>query len=68
MCVITFRTPGAAAAPATLIDVMRPAAAVLPTKTAWAMPGLEPVYKVTILPRGRTGGHALVVPEDAGSA
>ena len=31
---------------------------------AWAMPGLEPVYKVTILPRGRTGGHALVVPED----
>src|SRR6478609_2014296 len=28
------------------------------------MPGLEPVYKVTILPRGRTGGHALVVPED----
>ncbi len=32
--------------------------------TAWAMPDLEPVYKVTILPRGRTGGHALVVPED----
>jgi cell division protease FtsH len=31
---------------------------------AWAMPGLEPVYTVTILPRGRTGGHALVVPED----
>ena len=31
---------------------------------AWAMPGLEPVYKVTIQPRGRTGGHALVVPED----
>ncbi len=31
---------------------------------AWAMPGLEPVYKVTIMPRGRTGGHALVVPED----
>ncbi|HEY8372351.1 MAG TPA: ATP-dependent zinc metalloprotease FtsH [Pseudonocardiaceae bacterium] len=31
---------------------------------AWAMPDLEPVYKVTILPRGRTGGHALVVPED----
>ena len=31
---------------------------------AWAMPDLEPVYKVTIMPRGRTGGHALVVPED----
>ncbi|GAA4871817.1 ATP-dependent zinc metalloprotease FtsH [Actinomycetospora straminea] len=31
---------------------------------AWAMPDIEPVYKVTILPRGRTGGHALVVPED----
>jgi cell division protease FtsH len=31
---------------------------------AWAMPDLEPVYKLTILPRGRTGGHALVVPED----
>ncbi|GGM44882.1 ATP-dependent zinc metalloprotease FtsH [Longimycelium tulufanense] len=31
---------------------------------AWAMPDVEPVYKVTILPRGRTGGHALVVPED----
>ena len=29
---------------------------------AWAMPDLEPVYKVTILPRGRTGGHALVGP------
>jgi cell division protease FtsH len=28
------------------------------------MPDLEPVYKLTILPRGRTGGHALVVPED----
>ncbi|MEO7126998.1 MAG: ATP-dependent zinc metalloprotease FtsH [Nakamurella sp.] len=34
------------------------------TLAAWAMPGLEPVYKVTIQPRGRTGGHALVVPED----
>ncbi|MCP2257926.1 membrane protease FtsH catalytic subunit (EC 3.4.24.-) [Streptoalloteichus tenebrarius] len=34
------------------------------TLAAWAMPDLEPVYKVTILPRGRTGGHALVVPED----
>jgi cell division protease FtsH len=32
--------------------------------TAWAMPDIEPVYKVTILPRGRTGGHALTVPED----
>jgi cell division protease FtsH len=31
---------------------------------AWAMPDIEPVYKVTIMPRGRTGGHALVVPED----
>ncbi|MBK0865603.1 ATP-dependent zinc metalloprotease FtsH [Saccharopolyspora sp. HNM0986] len=31
---------------------------------AWAMPDVEPVYKLTILPRGRTGGHALVVPED----
>src|SRR5262249_60393949 len=30
----------------------------------WSMPDLEPVYKLTILPRGRTGGHALVVPED----
>ncbi|MEU6128665.1 ATP-dependent zinc metalloprotease FtsH [Saccharopolyspora sp. NPDC047091] len=31
---------------------------------AWAMPDVDPVYKLTILPRGRTGGHALVVPED----
>ena len=31
---------------------------------AWAMEDLEPVHKVTILARGRTGGHALVVPED----
>lgn len=31
---------------------------------AWAMPDIEPVYKVTILARGRTGGHALTVPED----
>ncbi len=31
---------------------------------AWAMPDIEPVYKLTILPRGRTGGHALLVPED----
>ncbi|MGH3822044.1 MAG: ATP-dependent zinc metalloprotease FtsH, partial [Pseudonocardiaceae bacterium] len=30
----------------------------------WAMPDIDPVYKLTILPRGRTGGHALVVPED----
>jgi cell division protease FtsH len=28
------------------------------------MPDIDPVYKLTILPRGRTGGHALVVPED----
>ena len=31
---------------------------------AWAMDGLERVHKVTILARGRTGGHAMVVPED----
>ena len=31
---------------------------------AWAMPDIEPIYKVTILARGRTGGHALAVPED----
>ncbi|MGI5221844.1 ATP-dependent zinc metalloprotease FtsH [Nocardia sp. CA-290969] len=31
---------------------------------AWAMPDIEPVYKVTILARGRTGGHAMTVPED----
>ncbi|EFV13289.1 ATP-dependent zinc metalloprotease FtsH [Segniliparus rugosus] len=34
------------------------------TLAGWAMPGLEPVYKVTILARGRTGGHAVTVPED----
>ena len=34
------------------------------TLAAWAMPDIEPVYKVTILARGRTGGHALAVPED----
>ncbi len=34
------------------------------TLAAWAMEDLEPVYKVTIMPRGRTGGHALIVPED----
>src|SRR3982075_81289 len=31
---------------------------------AGAMPDLEPVYKVTILARGRTGGHAAAVPEE----
>lgn len=31
---------------------------------AWAMPDIEPIYKVTILARGRTGGHAVSVPED----
>ena len=31
---------------------------------AWAMPDIDPVYKVTILPRGRTGGHTLSVPEE----
>ncbi|MGL6236836.1 MAG: ATP-dependent zinc metalloprotease FtsH [Segniliparus sp.] len=34
------------------------------TLAGWAMPGLDPVYKVTILARGRTGGHAVSVPED----
>jgi cell division protease FtsH len=34
------------------------------TLAAWAMPDIEPVYKVTILARGRTGGHTLAVPED----
>ncbi|ADG96907.1 ATP-dependent metalloprotease FtsH [Segniliparus rotundus DSM 44985] len=34
------------------------------TLAGWAMPGLDPVYKVTILARGRTGGHAVTVPED----
>jgi cell division protease FtsH len=28
------------------------------------MPDIEPIYKVTILARGRTGGHAVSVPED----
>ena len=28
------------------------------------MPGVDPMYKVTILARGNTGGHALAVPED----
>src|SRR5579884_411205 len=31
---------------------------------AWAMPDIEPIYKVTILARGRTGGHAVAVPEE----
>jgi len=30
--------------------------------TAWAMPHLDPVHKVTILPRGRSLGHTLVLP------
>ncbi|ADU01297.1 ATP-dependent zinc metalloprotease FtsH [Mycolicibacterium gilvum] len=34
------------------------------TLAAWAMPDIEPIYKVTILARGRTGGHAMAVPED----
>ncbi|MDG3009310.1 ATP-dependent metallopeptidase FtsH/Yme1/Tma family protein [Rhodococcus sp. D2-41] len=34
------------------------------TLAAWAMPDIDPIYKVTILARGRTGGHALAVPED----
>src|ERR1700755_665764 len=34
------------------------------TLAAWAMPDVDPVYKVTILARGRTGGHAVAVPED----
>ncbi|BBX54446.1 hypothetical protein MPOR_54720 [Mycolicibacterium poriferae] len=32
------------------------------TLAAWAMPDIEPIYKVTILARGRTGGHAMAVP------
>ncbi|HUH70262.1 MAG TPA: ATP-dependent zinc metalloprotease FtsH [Mycobacterium sp.] len=34
------------------------------TLAAWAMPDIEPIYKVTILARGRTGGHAVSVPEE----
>jgi cell division protease FtsH len=34
------------------------------TLAAWAMPDIDPIYKVTILARGRTGGHAMAVPED----
>src|SRR5690606_5322128 len=33
-------------------------------RAAWSMPDLEPACKLAILPRGRTGGHALVVPAD----
>jgi cell division protease FtsH len=32
------------------------------TIAAWAMPNLDPVHKVTILPRGRSLGHTLVLP------
>jgi len=31
---------------------------------AWAMPQLAPVHKVTILPRGRSLGHTLVLPTE----
>ncbi|RJO77890.1 ATP-dependent zinc metalloprotease FtsH [Nocardia panacis] len=34
------------------------------TLAAWAMPNIDPIYKVTILARGRTGGHAVTVPEE----
>ncbi|PRQ11541.1 cell division protein FtsH [Corynebacterium sp. 13CS0277] len=34
------------------------------TLAAWAMKDIERVYKVTILARGRTGGHAMTAPED----
>src|ERR1700744_644607 len=34
------------------------------TLAAWAMPHSDPVYKVTILARGRPGGHAVAVPEE----
>src|ERR1700754_2296487 len=34
------------------------------TLAAWAIPDIDPIYKVTILARGRTGGHAMAVPED----
>ena len=34
------------------------------TLAAWAMPDIERIYKVTILARGRTGGHAVAVPEE----
>jgi cell division protease FtsH len=32
--------------------------------TAWALPHLDPVHKVTILPRGRSLGHTLVLPTE----
>jgi cell division protease FtsH len=32
--------------------------------TAWALPNLDPVHKVTILPRGRSLGHTLVLPTE----
>ncbi|HYT09937.1 MAG TPA: cell division protein FtsH, partial [Mycobacteriales bacterium] len=31
---------------------------------AWALPHLDPVHKVTILPRGRSLGHTLVLPTE----
>ena len=34
------------------------------TLAAWAMKDIERVYKVTILARGRTGGHAMTSQED----
>lgn len=34
------------------------------TLAAWGIKDIERVYKVTILARGRTGGHAMAVPED----
>lgn len=34
------------------------------TLAAWAMKNIERVYKVTILARGRTGGHAMTAAED----
>ncbi|MBZ8176477.1 ATP-dependent zinc metalloprotease FtsH [Corynebacterium sp. 3HC-13] len=34
------------------------------TLAAWAMKNIERVYKVTILARGRTGGHAMTAQED----
>ena len=34
------------------------------TLAAWALKNIERVYKVTILARGRTGGHAMTAQED----
>ena len=34
------------------------------TLSAWALEDIERVYKVTILARGRTGGHAMTAQED----